>query len=1440
MQDFKIPTVKKPTAIKAPELPKVQQTDDQALLANLTTQYKNLEERLTSMGAIDNRSPLEKVFNLPDEQGPLMDFFAIINQVALRPVQGAMLATKDPEMSMLEGAYRGFRGQEVAGLQKWEGLDFAERMGWTNKPQEQMTALGRLARNIAIDVVMDPLTWWAPTKLFKHLFGKGEVARSVKMIAGSQFQAIEEGLKAAGKTWKLASTDDVLEVAKKANIDIRKLQTAIEEGFERTANTRIFRKVAADAPGAGEEALVAELMSNYLDEMGDAGKDLIIFLEKAADRTPDIKFARRVISGSGDELIMPLKNLEVKKLSTRAYGKTFSLQVVNGQVEFVGKNFKKLTPAAQQKLFKAINQVQDVADETGKSIAEIIGGLQKGAKAKDAIAIAARSEALEIAAREGMSAADSAKFITSYVNKKMKAAGGASFTFTDDFLKSRIDLDGETYTTFKELLGELFLENKSEWYGFVDETGALRTIRGEDLLNHIDIKGRITNNVRGRARVDGTKGRELRMFTELSLTDKSLTDATDEFVMDMLTETIKEEVTEEVISKPGIVVNMLTALTSDKAPALIRKPAQVVRDVAQTIERAFNAKAGLGRDFIPKLTRVQGEAGYLVQSKSRQLASLSSEITQQNAQGLKLASEIIEAGARLDPNTGQVVVEAYIEQTGKLMDNIKLHAGAGNTAILPIPGIGETGSKLTAKNMQDTLNRIVFNQEGIDDAFEVVEAANGAYGVILNGIDYDTLKKINFTTLDPADQFINFGRRQLSDEASRFLQQAGVAEQVDSLRNLRNELRDILVDELGFDDVPSALIGTQDYVRHTLSKEAKEYLAKNQPAVRSRFIKEGIDMLQNREYIGSIEDINKGLKAFYGLEIDLFDTNIQSSLEDLIYVTATRVEQAGMLDEILKGGTTAGKPLVDVIDNSRLAVEQLGPNYEYLASFQDGFGNIYKNMSPESQKVLDAYLAKLGYKPGNKAIAVHKSAMQLLKQVDRAFIDLPDWVKGYDKFLNAWKSVTLITPGFHMRNLFGNATQAYLVGMNTVDQARYARNAMVDLGQFKGIVDSLNALGGETAENIARLTKSQRDVYRRLKDFYESGISQSHAGVRDLLGVKNMLEKGTKNIPMSIVNMNFNLAERMDDVQRYMLYQWSFDQNFGKLRKQFTDDIARLKARNLANQTVSNALFDYKNFTTFEKDVMKRVFPFYTFLKNNLVFQMQQIFKNPGAYGRLGRAYNYSVEEITGVSANDLPDYMSGNMWIPIPAMFGANDTEAINFLKANLPVGEFFEVIENPLKRGATSLAAPLKLPLELGVGIEFFTGQEIKEFPGQTARLEEEGFLAGLRGERGEFALSSDPVVQKIANDLGLRVPKQFLGVLFDVADSVTSRQTSVEGVMDVLEGLGLTATKPVSEINVTELYQDLERLRNLRKYWEQETGQDLPTLDELRAPQVKLPRL
>jgi hypothetical protein len=545
-----------------------------------------------------------------------------------------------------------------------------------------------------------------------------------------------------------------------------------------------------------------------------------------------------------------------------------------------------------------------------------------------------------------------------------------------------------------------------------------------------------------------------------------------------------------------------------------------------------------------------------------------------------------------------------------------------------------------------------------------------------------------------------------------------------------------------------------------------------------------------------------------------------------------------MMGDIKKFDPKAKKPDVVKVTKSDVVTKEMAdefakrnPNHRILNDgfvYMEGdkvvggeFKSLFDSIPKDLQKEVLTYLKDTGML--GKKMGIHNSAYNILKNAQNAYkVNLNVGVKFFDKFLNFWKGVTLLSPSFHIRNFIGNWTNMSLAGLNPAEILTNTKEAWEEIIKRDEILKKIANGTASVADEVALASSNT----------YISGLASARRGVRDLENLaelrkyspdlKRKLGSGLKGQYDNLIKTNFKLAERADEVQRLAMFK-------ALKKKGFTD------AQSI--QRVREVLFDYGKLTGFEKDVMKRIFPFYTFMKENLQFQFKNILQNSGRYKNLFRSYKHYLEEVADLDEKEIPDYMTGNMWLPLPFTFNKDDKEAISMLKLNLPASDFLEFVEDPLKKGVSSIAIPIKFSWEFMTGVDTFTGAPIQRYPGERSLdRESDSLFKFLRNEKGEFDITKNPVIKKFTDDLGFRTLRRPLTAILDSIDTILGKQNVATGLFDVLEQTGITTTVKKEDINLTALYQQLEYLRNLKKLYEQNTGQTLPSQREAAGYQFK----
>lgn len=156
---------------------------------------------------------------------------------------------------------------------------------------------------------------------------------------------------------------------------------------------------------------------------------------------------------------------------------------------------------------------------------------------------------------------------------------------------------------------------------------------------------------------------------------------------------------------------------------------------------------------------------------------------------------------------------------------------------------------------------------------------------------------------------------------------------------------------------------------------------------------------------------------------------------------------------------------------------------------------------------------------------------------------------------------------------------------------------------------------------------------------------------------------------------------------------------------------------------VNKAHYDFGNLSDFEKGVMRRVIPFYSWMRQNVPAQLTELAQQPG--GRVGQALR-ATTDLRAKPGQFVPEYLGGGLAVPV----GQEENGQQRFVSnLGLPFEDAFRelgvghgltanvgrTLENLL--GNTN---PLiKGPLELATGKQFYTGRDLADLQGPTGNV-------------------------------------------------------------------------------------------------------------------------
>jgi hypothetical protein len=142
-----------------------------------------------------------------------------------------------------------------------------------------------------------------------------------------------------------------------------------------------------------------------------------------------------------------------------------------------------------------------------------------------------------------------------------------------------------------------------------------------------------------------------------------------------------------------------------------------------------------------------------------------------------------------------------------------------------------------------------------------------------------------------------------------------------------------------------------------------------------------------------------------------------------------------------------------------------------------------------------------------------------------------------------------------------------------------------------------------------------------------------------------------------------------------------------------------------AVENVNKFLFDYGELTDFEQEVMKRIIPFYTFMRKNIPMELDAMLNQPTTFTSLQRARMNigKMNEDTFQKENERNEWRQDDVQLPFNIggrSFGVTD---------NMPYSQFERVLTPNMLAGQTSPF--IKTPIELLRGETLYTKMPIED---------------------------------------------------------------------------------------------------------------------------------
>ena len=250
-----------------------------------------------------------------------------------------------------------------------------------------------------------------------------------------------------------------------------------------------------------------------------------------------------------------------------------------------------------------------------------------------------------------------------------------------------------------------------------------------------------------------------------------------------------------------------------------------------------------------------------------------------------------------------------------------------------------------------------------------------------------------------------------------------------------------------------------------------------------------------------------------------------------------------------------------------------------------------------------------------------------------------------DKALNEWRFLATLTPQTRIRNFFSDVIQNFSDGLYNPNRYGASRKVLQDVS--KAIEADMAGAKFAGRKIVLDGVEFDTNLIWELYTNYGGKAGQvSSILYRDIVGLDKQLaaEAGIRSGLSSgygkVKNVAGNLADLQEDYVRVAHFIDALLKRLPKGTKKLERNELGLIGKQLekaaleAGDAVRRVNLDYGNKTVFEKKVMSRVIPFYSYLRQALPQQISLLFTNPGFMALYPKGQNL----ITNLMGADLQD----------------------------------------------------------------------------------------------------------------------------------------------------------------------------------------------------------
>jgi hypothetical protein len=336
------------------------------------------------------------------------------------------------------------------------------------------------------------------------------------------------------------------------------------------------------------------------------------------------------------------------------------------------------------------------------------------------------------------------------------------------------------------------------------------------------------------------------------------------------------------------------------------------------------------------------------------------------------------------------------------------------------------------------------------------------------------------------------------------------------------------------------------------------------------------------------------------------------------------------------------------------------------------------------------------------------------RQLQFSVMDKPmQWITSkFDKSMHIMKGyMTVANMGFHMRNFYSNFWHLYLKdGMLAFDPMQHSVADRIMFARFHP--DEVITVGNKTM-SAEKWLYAATDV--RQGGIYNRGFIRA-----DQAALLNQQLELMQMPRWKRIRTKFNPASREFFVLKTGDAVGGYIENHARLVG-WLNDIEKGMDFKAAGKNTKYFMIDYGDLSTFEKNVPRRAFPFYSWLRKNSELEITQLFKQAKKFSLIPKLRNY----VEALADDDLPEdeyvyeYLKDMYAVKMPFDVAGEDVYYnLDFpfqdlsMWANIPLAVTDPSRLKDFVSEFVSMGNPmLKVPAELAFNKELFFDREIRD---------------------------------------------------------------------------------------------------------------------------------